>query len=186
MVEKHFSLIRTPSGDFSGPITNPSTSPQPPKTPVQKRIPVLPRDYQPIPKPAFKSVKDSLGDIALDWEFAEIEHEIETDTEMRRLWGISAPLVESQPLPPEVLTFKDALHQSWCHHSSVRRLYRLCDTAKCPSALLERSLITEIGYRYAIATQEERRRQQKTRTESQRRKKKSTRQVKKKRPPKQP
>jgi hypothetical protein len=169
MAEKHFSILRTPAGYISGPITNSSVDPKPKEKRAQGWIAVLPHDYQPIPEPVLKSVKDLTGDEAIDQKFAGLEHQTEVEIITRRRWGIptDAPLTPDVPLPPGVFTFKAALLQPWCpldrktgRKFTEGKLRNLCDRAGCPKALLERGVITEIGCCYAVSVEKERQKQQ--------------------------
>jgi hypothetical protein len=134
----------------------PALTPGSPKPTPPKWVPVLPCDFVPAKEASGRSIHDKFS---LDRAFVPFTHEVKVDDGTRKIWGISDSLTDSGPLPPGVFTFEQAIKQPWCKNPNGKNrtrygLYRLCKSIGCyPPALLERQLISEIGYNYALQLQ---------------------------------
>jgi hypothetical protein len=142
-----------------------------------KWIPVLPKNFVP---PA--ETPDSTGwtasfldsypqsirkKFSLESAFASFELKSEADAITRQKWGIEGPVTEGDSLPPGVFSFAEAVKQPWCKNQNgtkktVFGLHRLCESIDYPPVLLERQLLSEVGFDRALALQKEKEKQRNT------------------------
>jgi hypothetical protein len=98
--------------------------------------------------------------------FAEIWKALDSQEAEFKRWGFPGVLKVTDPPPPGVFTFEEALSQVWCRYTNARWFDAFINRCGYPESMRKLGLITQVGYRIIVAKEKDKRRADNTKRQS--------------------